>query len=33
MSLLELYCAVDNFCQAMEKERTGHLLGNGKQRQ
>jgi hypothetical protein len=33
MSLLELYCAVDDFCQAMEKERTGHLLGNGKQRQ
>ena len=33
MSLLELYCAVDDFCQAMEKERKGHLLGNGKQRQ
>ena len=33
MSLLELYCAVDDFCQALEKERRGHLLGNGKQRQ
>lgn len=33
MSLLELYCAVDDFCQALETERRGHLLGNGKQRQ
>ena len=33
MSLLELFCAVDDFCQAMENERIGHLLGNDKQRQ
>ena len=26
MSLLELYCAVDDFCQAMEKERVGRLI-------
>ena len=32
MSLLELYCAVDDFCQGMEKEEMGRLLGNGSQR-
>jgi len=26
MSLLELYCAIDDFCQAMEKEQIGRLL-------
>lgn len=33
MSLLELYCAVDDFCQAMEKEQEGKQLGDGSQRQ
>ncbi len=31
MSLLELYCAVDDFCQAVDQEQIGHLLGDGKQ--
>jgi hypothetical protein len=31
MSLLELYCAVDDFCQALEKEQVGRLLGAGTQ--
>jgi hypothetical protein len=31
MSLLELFCAVDDFCQQMEQEQIGKLLGNGKQ--
>jgi len=31
MSLLELYCAVDDFCQSMEKEQVGHLLGDSSQ--
>ena len=30
MSLLELYCAVDDFYQAMEKEQVGRLIGDGK---
>lgn len=29
MSLLELYCAVDDFCQALEKEQGRRLLGDG----
>ena len=29
MSLLELFCAVDDFCIQMESEREGHLLGDG----
>lgn len=34
MSLLELYCAVDDFCKGMEQEQVGRLLGNGyRQRQ
>lgn len=32
MSLLELYCAVDDFCQAMEREQEGRLLGAGSRR-
>jgi hypothetical protein len=32
MSLLELFCAVDDFCKAMQKEQVGRLLGDGKQR-
>ena len=32
MSLLELYCAVDDFCQAIEKEQLGRLLGNSSPR-
>ena len=32
MSLLELYCAVDDFYQAMEKEQVGRLIGDGSQR-
>ena len=32
MSLLELFCAVDDFCKGMEKEQTGRLLSDGKQR-
>lgn len=31
MSLLELYCAVDDFCQGIEEERDGQLLGDGSQ--
>ena len=31
MSLLELYCAVDDFCKGMEQERVGRLLRNGDQ--
>lgn len=31
MSLLELFCAVDDFCQGMEKEQVGRLLGDSKQ--
>jgi hypothetical protein len=31
MSLLELFCAVDDFCKAMDEEQTGKLLGAGKQ--
>lgn len=33
MSLLELYCAVDDFCQAMEKQQVGRLLSEGSRRQ
>lgn len=29
MSLLELYCAVDDFCQAMEREASGRVVGDG----
>src|SRR5688572_28677153 len=29
MSVLELYCAVDDFCQELEKEQGGRLLGDG----
>ncbi len=32
MSLLELYCVVDDFCQAMEREASGRLLGDGSAR-
>ena len=35
MSLLELYCAVDDFCQSIEKEQVGRLLSDsssGRQR-
>jgi len=32
MSLLELFCAVDDFCKGMEKEQVGRLLRDGKQR-
>lgn len=32
MSLLELYCAVDDFCQEMEREQRGRLLEEGSQR-
>ncbi len=32
MSLLELFCAVDDFCKAMEKEEVGRLLGDGSKR-
>lgn len=31
MSLLELFCAVDDFCQQMEQEQIGRVLGDGKQ--
>lgn len=31
MSLLELFCAVDDFCQHMEQEQIGRLLGDGHQ--
>jgi hypothetical protein len=31
MSLLELYCAVDDFCQAMEQEQAGRLVRAGDQ--
>lgn len=31
MSLLELYCAVDDFCQAVEREQAGRLLRAGNQ--
>lgn len=31
MSLLELYCAVDDFCQEIEQEQIGRLLGDGGQ--
>lgn len=31
MSLLELFCAVDDFCQQMEEEQIERLLGDGKQ--
>ena len=31
MSLLELFCAVDDFCKEMEKEQTGRLLSRDKQ--
>ena len=29
MSLLELYCAVDDFCKGMEQEQVGRLLSDG----
>lgn len=29
MSLLELFCAVDDFCQQMEPEQIERLLGDG----
>lgn len=29
MSLLELFCAVDDFCKGMKKEQVGRLLGDG----
>lgn len=32
MSLLELFCAVDDFCKGLEKEQVGHLLGDGSKR-
>jgi hypothetical protein len=32
MSLLELFCAVDDFCQEMEKQRTGYLLNADSQK-
>ena len=32
MSLLELYCAVDDFCQGMTREQVGRFLGDGSQR-
>lgn len=31
MSLLELFCAVDDFCKGMEKEQVGRLLRDGNQ--
>ena len=31
MSLLELYCAVDDFCKGMEKSQAGQLLSDGDQ--
>jgi hypothetical protein len=31
MSLLELFCAVDDFCQQMAQEQIGRLLSDGKQ--
>lgn len=31
MSLLELFCAVDDFCKAMDEEQSGRLLVSGKQ--
>lgn len=31
MSLLELFCAVDDFCKEMDEEQIGKLLGDGKQ--
>jgi hypothetical protein len=31
MSLLELFCAVDDFCKGMEDEQAGRLLSSGKQ--
>ena len=32
MSLLELFCAVDDFCKGMKKEQEGRLLGDGRER-
>src|SRR5690348_7216964 len=32
MSLLELFCAVDDFCKEMKKEQVGRLLGDGSKR-
>lgn len=32
MSLLELFCAVDDFCKSMAKEQVGRLLGDGRHR-
>jgi hypothetical protein len=32
MSLLELFCAVDDFCIQMESEQAGRVLGDGSQR-
>jgi hypothetical protein len=31
MSLLELFCAVDDFCKTMDEEQAGHLLASGTQ--
>jgi len=31
MSLLELFCAVDDFCIEMENKQTGRLLNDGSQ--
>jgi hypothetical protein len=31
MSLLELFCAVDDFCKAMDEEQSGRLMLSGKQ--
>ncbi len=33
MSLLELFCAVDDFCKTMDEGQTGHLLPRGAERQ
>ena len=30
MSLLELFCAVDDFCKGMDEEQAGRLLASGK---
>jgi len=32
MSLLELFCAVDDFCKGMKKEQVERLLGDGSER-
>jgi hypothetical protein len=31
MSLLELFCAVDDFCKAIDEEQARHLLGSSTQ--